>query len=48
MTVEPQRRSDIPVEMGEFICPFCGRQYPTEKALHAHVRRTHRSPPGLR
>ena len=50
MTGEPPRRrrpSDL-VEMGEFICPFCGRQYPALEALHAHVRRTHRCPPEVR
>ncbi|MDD4567734.1 C2H2-type zinc finger protein [Methanoculleus chikugoensis] len=46
----PQRRrgGDIPVEMGEFICPFCGRRYPTLEALHAHVRSGHRRPPEVR
>ncbi|WP_243669885.1 hypothetical protein [Methanoculleus chikugoensis] len=44
----PQRRrdGDIPVEMGEFVCPFCGRHYPpTLEALHAHVRRRAPAPP---
>lgn len=44
---EPPRRReapDLPVEMGEFICPICGRQYPTLEDLHAHVRRAHRRP----
>ncbi|MCK9297385.1 hypothetical protein HL657_05760 [Methanoculleus sp. YWC-01] len=49
MTGEPPRRRppDV-VEMGEFICPVCGRQYPTLETLHAHVRRAHRHPPVLR
>jgi len=37
-----------PVEMGEFICPICGRQYPTLEELHAHVRRAHRHHPRVR
>ncbi|WP_156168379.1 C2H2-type zinc finger protein [Methanoculleus sediminis] len=50
MTGEPPRRRprDIPLEMGEFICPVCGRRYPTLEDLHAHVRRTHRCPPEVR
>ena len=47
MSEPPRRRRKIPVETGEFICPFCGRRYPTLKALHAHVRRAHRRPPEI-
>ncbi|MGB4050922.1 MAG: hypothetical protein ACOX8D_09320 [Methanoculleus sp.] len=39
----PQRRRAV--EMGEFICPICGRQYTALEELHAHVRRAHRRPP---
>jgi len=39
---------DFPVEMGEFICPVCGRIYSTLEGLHAHVRRVHRTPPEVR
>ncbi len=42
--VWPPRRRRV-VEMGEFVCPICGRQYPTLGDLHAHVRRAHRRPP---
>ncbi|WP_250986053.1 C2H2-type zinc finger protein [Methanoculleus oceani] len=47
---EPPRRRRVPdfVETGEFICPVCGRQYPTLEDLHAHVRRAHRRPPVVR
>ena len=45
---EPPRRRRIPVEMGEFICPICGRPYPTLEELHAHVRRAHRHHPRVR
>ncbi|HOI57135.1 MULTISPECIES: C2H2-type zinc finger protein [unclassified Methanoculleus] len=51
MTGEPLPRGrvpDIPVEMGEFTCPICGRQYPTLEDLHAHVQRAHRHPPEIR
>ncbi|WP_292367089.1 MULTISPECIES: hypothetical protein [unclassified Methanoculleus] len=50
MTGEPPRRRvpDFPVEMGEFICPVCGRQYPTLEDLHDHVRHAHRHPPEVR
>ena len=34
---------DFPVEMGEFICPVCGRIYSTLEELHTHVRRVHRT-----
>jgi len=36
---------DFPTEMGEFICPVCGRNYSTLEELHTHVRRVHRTPP---
>jgi len=47
MTDEPPRRRRPPdvVEMGEFICPVCGRQYPALEDLHAHVLRAHRRRP---
>ncbi len=38
---EPPGRRRIPVEMGEFICPFCGRRYPTLEALHRRAHRHH-------
>ncbi len=33
---------DIPPEMGEYICPFCGRIFSTHAELHRHVQREHR------
>jgi hypothetical protein len=42
-----RRYPDIPPEMGEYICPFCGRIFSTHAELHRHVRREHRDRPKL-
>ncbi|MCK9278525.1 MAG: C2H2-type zinc finger protein [Methanoculleus sp.] len=46
--LENRRVPDLPMEMGEFICPICGRQYASFEDLHAHVRRAHQRPPEVR
>lgn len=42
-----ERSPEIPPEMGEYICPVCGRIFSTHAELHRHVQREHRDRPRL-
>jgi hypothetical protein len=46
---EPEKKEipEISPEMGEFICPICGRQFPTLEELHVHIQREHRRRPRI-